>query len=121
VRSPTIFSVASAGTMFRPIRTYTTRGDVTSTVRARARRAWKAAGLEPLTTHEARHCAVSYFIAAGLNPKEISTYAGHGDVRQMGHRYGHLMPGGEAAAAARLDAFLPRACRTAPHNAPGGP
>jgi hypothetical protein len=37
-----------------------------STIRARANKAWKAAGLEPITPHEARHCAISYFIAAGL-------------------------------------------------------
>ncbi len=53
-----------------------------STIRARANKAWNAAGLQPMTPHEARHCAISYFIAAGLNWKEISAYAGHGDVRQ---------------------------------------
>jgi hypothetical protein len=45
-------------------------------------------------------------IAAGLNPKQISTYIGHGDVRQTWNRYGHLMPGDEQTAAAQLDAFL---------------
>jgi integrase len=79
-----------------------------STVRDRALRAWKQAALEPLTPHEARHCAVSYMIAAGLNPKQISTYIGHGDVRQTWNRYGHLMPGDEVSAAAQLDAFLAR-------------
>jgi hypothetical protein len=44
-----------------------------ATVRKRALDAWNVAGLEPLTPHEARHCAVSYFIAAGMNPKQIST------------------------------------------------
>jgi integrase len=77
-----------------------------STIRARANKAWKAAGLEPITPHEARHCAISYFIAAGLDWKQISTWAGHGDVRQTWNRYGHLIPGGEEAAAARLDAYL---------------
>ena len=68
--------------------------------------AWERAGLEPITPHEARHCAISYFIAAGLDWKQISTWAGHGDVRQTWNRYGHLVPGGEQAAAERLDAFL---------------
>ena len=77
-----------------------------STVRARANKAWKQAGLEPLTPHEARHCAISYFIAAGLDWKQISTWAGHGDVRQTWNRYGHLVPGGEDTARERLDAFL---------------
>jgi integrase len=68
--------------------------------------AWDAAGLEPITPHEARHCAISYFIAAGLDWKQISTWAGHGDVRQTWNRYGHLVPGSEQAAAERLDAYL---------------
>jgi hypothetical protein len=77
-----------------------------STIRARANKAWKRAGLEPITPHEARHCAISYFIAAGLDWKQISTWAGHGDVRQTWNRYGHLVPGGEDQARERLDAFL---------------
>jgi len=77
-----------------------------STIRARANKAWTQAGLEPITPHEARHCAISYFIAAGLDWKQISTWAGHGDVRQTWNRYGHLVPGGEQAAAERLDAYL---------------
>ena len=77
-----------------------------STIRARAIKAWKQAGLEPLTPHEARHCAISYFIAAGLDWKQISTWAGHGDVRQTWNRYGHLVPGGEEQARQRLDVYL---------------
>lgn len=79
---------------------------VPSTVGARAQRAWGSRGLEPLTPHEARHCAVSYFIAAGMNAKQISVYVGHGDVRQTWNRYGHLMPGDESEAAKKLDAYL---------------
>jgi hypothetical protein len=45
-------------------------------------------------------------IAAGLDSKQISTWAGHGDVRQTWNRYGHLVPGGEQAARERLDAYL---------------
>ncbi|MDQ6750662.1 MAG: site-specific integrase [Actinomycetota bacterium] len=81
---------------------------VPSTTRARARKAWKAAGLEPLTPHEARHCAASYLIAAGLNAKELSTYLGHADIRVTYNVYGHLLPGGEREAADRLTAFLER-------------
>jgi integrase len=62
--------------------------------------------LEPITLHEARHCAISYFIAAGLDWKQISTWAGHGDVRQTWNRYGHLVPGGELEAAERLSRYL---------------
>jgi integrase len=77
-----------------------------STIRARANTAWRKAGLEPITPHEARHCAISYFIAAGLDWKQISTWAGHGDVRQTWNRYGHLVPGSEREAAERLSAYL---------------
>ena len=79
---------------------------VRSTVRSRARRAWQAAGMEPLTPHEARHCAASYLIAAGLNAKQLSVYIGHSDIRTTYNRYGHLMPGDEAEAARQLDAYL---------------
>jgi len=93
-----------------------------STARARALKAWgwkqvEQAGkrrwikaredaLEPITPHEARHCAISYFIAAGMDWKQISTWAGHSDVRQTWNRYGHLVPGGEQAAAERLNRYL---------------
>ncbi|MGO9977545.1 MAG: hypothetical protein ACLP01_33085 [Solirubrobacteraceae bacterium] len=38
--------------------------------------------------------------------KQISTWAGHGDVRQTWNRYGHLVPGGEEQARERRDAYL---------------
>jgi integrase len=41
-----------------------------------------------------------------LNPKQISVYIGHSDIRTTYNRYGHLMPRGEAEAAEKLDAFL---------------
>ena len=44
--------------------------------------------------------------ARGLDWKQISTWAGHGDVRQTWNRYGHLVPGGEEQARERLDAYL---------------
>lgn len=53
-----------------------------STVRSRSMKAWKAAGVEPITLHEARHCAVSFFIASGLDLKQVSTWAGHSDIGQ---------------------------------------
>jgi integrase len=84
----------------------TTEGFFASTIRARANKAWKAAGLETITPHEARHFAISYFIAAGLGWKQISTWAGHGDARQTWNRYGHLVPGGSQEAAERLHAYL---------------
>ena len=83
-----------------------TEAFVRSTIRSRARAAWKVAGLAPLTPHEARHCAASYLIAAGLNAKQLSVYIGHSDIRTTYNRYGHLMPGDEAEATRQLDAYL---------------
>ncbi len=93
---------------------------IASTIRTRANNAWRAAGLEPITPHEARHCAISYFIAAGLDWKQISTWAGHGDVRQTWNRYGHLVPGGEREAADRLSTYLdePTVAQTVAQSAP---
>jgi len=75
----------------------------------RARRAWKAAGLEPVTLHECRHTFASLMIAAGVNAKALSTYMGHATISITLDRYGHLMPGNEAEAAGLLDAYLDRA------------
>lgn len=79
---------------------------VPSTVRARALEAWKAAGLEPIGLHEARHCAASFYIAAGLGPKELSVYMGHSSIKITFDLYGHLMEDGLAVAADRLSAFF---------------
>jgi integrase len=45
-------------------------------------------------------------IAAGVNPKALSTYVGHASISITMDRYGHLMPGSEAEAAGRLDRLL---------------
>jgi len=76
---------------------------------ARAKRAWKAAGLERITLHEARHTFASLMIAAGVNAKALATYMGHSSVTITFDRYGHLMPGNEDEAATLLGAYLERA------------
>jgi hypothetical protein len=48
-------------------------------------------------------------IDAGVNIKAISTFIRHKSVSTTIHRYGHLMPGSEDEAAARMDAYLERA------------
>ena len=95
-----------------------------STLRSRAIKAWEKAGLKPLALHEARHCAISYFIAAGFDLKQVSIWAGHSDIRVTLNRYGHLIPGSERDAAERLTAFLarPTVAQTVAHppkSAPG--
>lgn len=71
-----------------------------------ARRRWKAAGLKPIGLHECRHTFASLMIAAEVNPKALSTYIDHASISITMDRYGHLMPGSEAEAAERLDAYL---------------
>jgi integrase len=75
----------------------------------RAQRAWKRAGLEPIGLHEARHTFASVLIAAGVNPKAITTYMGHASIQTTYDLYGKLMPGSESEAVALVDAYLARA------------
>lgn len=62
--------------------------------------------LAPLTPHQARHCAASYLIEAGLNDLELTTTIGHSDVRTTKNVYGHLFPDSGATIATKLDAYL---------------
>ncbi len=79
------------------------------TVQQRARAAWSAAKLGALTLHEARHTFASLMIAAGVSPKALQTYMGHGSVAITLDRYGHLFPSDRGRDAAALDALLARA------------
>jgi integrase len=97
-----------------------------TTVRSRALKAWgwqrvsnpeptgprtmwvkaRTDALDPLTPDEARHCAASYLIEAGLNDLELTATIGHSDVRTTKNIYGHLFPDSGAKIAAKLDAYL---------------
>ena len=79
---------------------------IASTVRTRARAAWAAAGLQPITLHEARHSAASYLIEAGLNDLELTAMIGHSDPRTTKVIYGHLFDDSSEKVAAKLDAYL---------------
>lgn len=79
-----------------------------STVSDRAQRAWRAAGLRPITLHECRHTYASLMIAAGVNPKALQTFMGHASITITLDRYGHLMPGSEEEAVALLNGYLRR-------------
>jgi integrase len=76
------------------------------TLARKAQRRWKPAGLKPIGLHECRHTFASLMIAAGVNAKTLSTYLGHASIAITMDRYGHLMPGSEGEAAARLNAYL---------------
>jgi integrase len=98
------------------------------------RPATRAAGLDGLRIHDLRHTAVALWIAAGANPKEVSTRAGHSSVSFTLDRYGHLYPEADSALRDRLDALyggaqpapaspvvrLPRRVGRGPSVAPGG-
>lgn len=73
---------------------------------ARARFACKAAGLDPVGLHEARHTAASVMIAAGVNLKALSEFLGHASITTTVDRYGHLLPGSIGEATKLLDAYL---------------
>lgn len=59
-----------------------------------------------LRLHQARHIYASFMIAAGVNAKALSTFMGHCSIKVTFDLYGHLMPGAEAEAVARLDSYL---------------
>lgn len=79
-----------------------------SVTNQRAKTAWATAGLNPISLHECRHTYAAYMIAAGVNPKALSTYMGHSSITITLDRYGHLLPGNEHEAAGLLDAWLGR-------------
>jgi integrase len=53
--------------------------------------------------HEGRHTAVSHGLEAGIAIEKVSKFIGHTAITVTIDRYGHLLPGGEAEAAALLD------------------
>jgi integrase len=77
---------------------------VPSTVRSRAVKAWKTAGLKPVTLHEGRHTAASVMRAAGLDIKVITEIIGHATVATTQDRYTHVSAEHLRRAAERLDA-----------------
>jgi integrase len=69
------------------------------------RPATRAAGLDGLRIHDLRHTAVSLWIAAGANPKEVAARAGHASVSFTLDRYGHLYPEADLTLRERLEAI----------------
>ncbi len=90
-----------------------------NTVHKRARKAWKRAReredegnvvaeherIRPIGLHDCRHTAVSQMLDAGISIDKVSKMMGHASITITIDRYGHLLPGGEAEAAALLDAY----------------
>jgi integrase len=73
---------------------------------SRARKAWAAAGLDPVGLHDCRHTYAAFMIAAGINTKALCSYMGHSTITVTLDRYGHLLPGNELEAAGLLDRWL---------------
>ena len=66
----------------------------------------KKAGLEGVHLHSLRHTQASMLIEQGEFPKVISERLGHASTAFTNDIYGHLMPGMEQSAAAKVDAAL---------------
>jgi integrase len=78
-----------------------------TTIRRRARAAWKAAGLDPITPHECRHTFGSMLAAAGVDVNERQRQMGHASSAMM-DRYTHGIDGSVTEAGQRLQAWLDR-------------
>ena len=64
------------------------------------------AGLQGVRLHDLRHTQASLLIEQGEYPKVISERLGHASTAFTNDLYGHLMPGMEQAAAAKVDVAL---------------
>jgi integrase len=71
------------------------------------KRLLRQAGLPPTTRiHDLRHGMATYWLAQGVPVKVVSERLGHASVAITLQIYGHVVPGMQAEAAARLDAAL---------------
>lgn len=59
--------------------------------------------VEPFRVHDLRHTAISMWIKAGLNPKEVQVLAGHSSIKVTFDVYGHLFPDDDADARRRMN------------------
>jgi integrase len=66
----------------------------------------KGSGLPRITLHGLRHTHTTHLLASGMNPKLVSARLGHASVAFTLDRYGHVMPGQQAAAAAAVAALV---------------
>lgn len=64
-----------------------------------------SAGVAPLRPHDLRHTAVSLWIAAGADAKQVAERAGHTSVAVVLDRYGHLYPDSSVRLNEALDAM----------------
>jgi integrase len=62
-----------------------------------------AIGLPGLRWHDLRHTAVSFMVAAGIEPLVISRALGHGSISVTYDVYGHILPSAEDALGDAMD------------------
>ena len=72
----------------------------------RSRKAWAAAGLEPIGLHEARHTYASTMIASGIPIAKVSRWMGHSSISVTERVYYWMLPHGHDDELNRIDAFL---------------
>jgi integrase len=65
-----------------------------------------ATSLVDVTPHALRHTAISLWIAAHKDPKQVSTWAGHGSAAFTIDRYGHLFEDDDDDVMDDVDAFI---------------
>jgi integrase len=65
-----------------------------------------ASGLPRITLHGLRHSHCTHLLASGHDARLVSARLGHVSVAFTLHRYGHVMPGHQAAAAAVVAALV---------------
>jgi hypothetical protein len=79
---------------------------------ANLRRAWrgivKRAGIGHIRFHDLRHTHATLLLRQGVHPKIVSERLGHASIAITLDIYSHVLPGLQAAAAAGLDALVPR-------------
>jgi integrase len=68
--------------------------------------AWDAAGLERLTTHEARDSYASMSAAAGVGIEKLSRRMGHSSIQVTWDRYGKLYRESEDEERELLNAYI---------------
>ena len=66
----------------------------------------KAAGLPPIRLYDLRHTAATLLFVDGERPKVIQEMLGHASIVLTMDTYSHVMPGMQAAPAARMDRLL---------------
>jgi integrase len=79
--------------------------------------ALKRAGISPsFRIHDQRHTAISLWIKAGINVKDVSVHAGHTSVAFTLDRYGHLYPDNGDAFLRALDAATDQSLGISGHD-----